>query len=66
MRLTIGNFIVNEIQFGSETRFQNGLLTINKEEALKMVLENEHITQAEIHLVKPGDDARIFQSWEIY
>ncbi|MBI9014198.1 MAG: glycine/sarcosine/betaine reductase component B subunit [Clostridiales bacterium] len=59
MRLEMGNFFVEEIQFGSETAFNNGLLTINKEEALKVVFEDEHIVEAELHIVRPGDDVRL-------
>lgn len=59
MRLEIGNFFVKEIQFGTETMFQDGLLTINKEEALKVVFEDEHIVEAELHIVRPGDDTRL-------
>ncbi len=59
MKLTIGNFNVNDIVFGEKTAFNNGKLTINKEEALKVVFEDEHITEAELHIVNPGDDVRI-------
>jgi glycine reductase len=32
---------------------------INKEEALKVVREDSHITEAELHIVRPGDDTRL-------
>ncbi len=59
MKLEIGNFHVKEICFGNETGFSKGVLTINKEEALEFVKEDEHITDADLVLVKPGDDVRI-------
>lgn len=59
MKLEIGNFYVKDILFGEETSFVEGILTINKEEALKVVKEDEHITEAELHIVKPGDDVRL-------
>lgn len=59
LKLEMGNFQVEEIQFGDVTSFKDGLLTINKEEALKVVFEDEHITKAELHLVRPGDDVRM-------
>lgn len=34
MKLEIGNFHVTDVQFGSETAFRNGLLTIDKEAAI--------------------------------
>lgn len=59
MKLEIGNFYVEEIQFGAETAFKDGLLTVNKEEALKVVFEDEHIVDADLHIVRPGDDVRL-------
>ncbi len=59
MKLTIGNFIVKDIEFGNKTEFKNGVLTINKQQALSVVREDEHITEAELHIVKPGDDVRL-------
>jgi glycine reductase len=59
MNLKIGNFFVKDIVFGEETRFENGLLTINKEEALAVVKEDEHITKADIVIVMPGDSVRL-------
>ncbi len=59
MRLELGNFYVKDIVFGEETSYSNGILTINKEEALKVVMEDEHITDADLHIVKPGDRVRL-------
>lgn len=59
MRLEIGNFYVKDIVFGAKTEFKDGLLTINKEEALGVVFEDEHITEADLHIVKPGDMVRL-------
>lgn len=59
MRLEMGNFYVTAIQFGSETSYHEGVLTINKEEALAVVKEDQHITEAELYLVNPGDEVRM-------
>lgn len=59
MKLTLGNFHVKDIQFGEKTFFKDGILTVNKEEALNVVKEDEHITEAELHIVKPGDNVRM-------
>lgn len=59
MKLELGNFYVKDILFGGETKYENGILTINKEEALELVKEDEHITQADIIIAKPGDNVRI-------
>ena len=59
MELHIGNFYVKDIKFGDRTKFENSTLTINKEEALNIVKEDKHITEADIIIVKPGDMVRI-------
>lgn len=59
VRLEIANFNVEDITFGDETSYQDGTLIINKEEALKVVKEDEHITEADIKIARPGEDKRI-------
>lgn len=59
MKLELGNFYVKDIVFGDKTFYSKGILTINKEEALKVVKEDEHITEADLFIVKPGDKVRL-------
>ncbi len=59
MKLKLANFQVETLCFGDRSEFRNGRLTINKEEALSVVLEDEHITEAELYIVKPGDPVRL-------
>ena len=59
MRLEIGNFYVKDIVFGDKLSFDNGILTINKEEALAFIREDERITEAELYIAKPGDKIRM-------
>ena len=59
MKLDIANFHVKDIQFGEKTEYVDGILTVNKKEALDVVFEDEHITEADLHIVKPGDEVRL-------
>ena len=59
MKLKLGHFHVKEVTFGEFTRFENGVLTINKEEALAVVREDEHITSADLVIARPGEEKRI-------
>lgn len=59
MRLEIGNFYVKDIRFGDKTEFRQGILTVNKDEALQVVFEDEHITEADLVITRPGDSVRI-------
>ena len=40
MKLEIGEFYVKDIIFGSSLSFDKGVLTINKDEALKFIKED--------------------------
>lgn len=59
MKLEMGNFYVKDIVFGHKTFYADGILTINKKEALDVVKEDEHILDADLYIVKPGDKVRI-------
>lgn len=59
MRLEIGNFPVQDVVFGDQLSYKDGVLTINKEEALAVVKEDEHITEADILIARPGESKRI-------
>ncbi len=59
VRLELENFPVEEVQFGNETSYDDGVLTINKEEALEVVKKDDHITDADIVFARPGEDKRI-------
>ncbi|WP_317316999.1 glycine/sarcosine/betaine reductase component B subunit [Peptostreptococcus russellii] len=59
MKLEIGNFYVKDVKFGGNTEFLDGILTINKEEALAFIKSDEHITNVDIEIAKPGDSTRI-------
>ncbi|MBR1439382.1 MAG: betaine reductase, partial [Synergistaceae bacterium] len=56
MRLEIGAFHVKDIVFGDKTAYNAGVLTVNKEELLGVVKEDEHITTADFKIVHPGDN----------
>ena len=59
MKLEIGNFYVKDIVFGEQLSLRDGVLTINKEEALAYNREDERITEAELYIAKPGDKIRM-------
>lgn len=59
MRLEIGNFHVKDVVFGDATQYQNGVLTIDKAEAIAYLREDEHFTDLDLVIAKPGDAIRI-------
>lgn len=59
MRLEIGKVHINDIQFGTETKVQNGVLFINKQELIREVSGDERLRSIDVDLAKPGDEIRI-------
>jgi glycine reductase len=65
MKLTIQNFEIRDITFGDSTEYADGLLTINKNELIRLITEDKRITDLEIELVNPGERTRISNILEI-
>ena len=60
MKLTIGNLHVQDVCLGSENSFKDGILTIDKAVAIEYLKgEDDHITDLDIVIARPGDDTRI-------
>ena len=58
-KLRIGNFHVKDIVFGEKTSFNNGVLTVDKEEAIASLDPNNELKNIQLYIVRPGDSARI-------
>lgn len=59
MRLEIGNIFIKDIQFGPETKVENGVLYVNKEELLKEVAGDERVASINFDIARPGEEVRI-------
>jgi hypothetical protein len=59
VKLEIGNFYVKSIEFSNKTSYENGILRLSKEELLNFIKEDERITDADLHIVNPGEMIRL-------
>lgn len=60
MKLTIGNFHVKDLILGDRNSYQNGVLTVNKADAIAYVKKSDaHLTDVDLIVAHPGDDVRI-------
>lgn len=59
MKLELFNYQVNDVKFGDKTEFKDGILSINKKEAIDFIKKDEHILSCEIEIAKPGESIRI-------
>ena len=60
MRLELGTFPVNDLVFGSQTRWSDGVLEIDADEILELVRSDPRIAQADLELARPGESVRIW------
>lgn len=60
MRLELGTFPVRDVVFGSHTRWQDGVLEINRDALLEEVRRDPRLTKAALELARPGESTRIW------
>lgn len=59
MKLELGKIKINDVQFGDKTEVVKGTLYVNKDEIIKLVLEDDRILSADVELARPGESVRI-------
>lgn len=59
MRLELGHVLIKDVQFGAETKIENGVLTVNKQELIDLIREDEHLSSVDVDIAKPGESIRI-------
>lgn len=59
MKLEHRRIHIKDIQFGEKTAVKNGLLTVNKEELIKILKEDERIKDVKVDIARPGEKVRI-------
>lgn len=59
MRLELGNIFIKDIQLGSETKIENKILYVNKEELIAEISKDENLVSVDVELARPGESVRI-------
>lgn len=59
MRLELGQVLIKDVQFGSDTKLEGGVLTVNKQELIDLIKEDEHLESVEVDIARPGESVRI-------
>lgn len=58
-KLEMGKFYVKDIKFDETTSFKDGILSVNKKEAIAYLNPEEKLTNIDLHIVRPGDRTRL-------
>jgi len=59
MKLRIGNFYIKDIVFGDKTVYKDGVLTVNKKEAIAALNKDGGLKDIDLHIARPGESVRI-------
>ena len=59
MRLELGYIYIKDIQFGTESKIEDGILYVSSEAASSVALEDEHIKNVSFDIARPGESVRI-------
>lgn len=59
MRLELGNVLIKDVQFGDESKIDNGVLFVNKQELIDLIMEDEHLKEVDVDIARPGESVRI-------
>ena len=59
MKLELGYVHINDIQFASESKVENGTIYVNAEELKALLLEDENLKSVSLDIAKPGESVRI-------
>jgi len=59
MRLELGKVFIKDVQFGSQTKIENGVLYVNKEELIALIREDENLKKVDVEIARPGESVRI-------
>lgn len=59
MRLELGKVLIKDVQFGQESKIENGVLFVNKQELIDLISEDEHLKEVDVNIARPGESVRI-------
>ena len=59
MKLELGIIPVKDIQFGPESKVENGVIYVNADELKALLLEDENLKSVEFDIARPGESVRI-------
>ena len=59
MKLELGKINIKDVQFGPETKVEQGVLYVNEEEVIRIAKLDDRILDAKVELARPGESVRI-------
>ena len=55
MKLELGYIDITDIQFAAESKVENGVIYVNKDELRALLLEDENLKSVDFEIARPGE-----------
>ena len=65
MRLELHNIRIKDVRFGADTKVDNGVLTINRQELQALLEGDRRLSKVDIEIAHPGERCRILQVGDV-
>ncbi|HEV8636631.1 MAG TPA: glycine/sarcosine/betaine reductase component B subunit [Chloroflexota bacterium] len=65
-RLEVGSFPVRDVRLDGRTGWEDGVLTVDRDELLGMVREDPRIGWASLEAVRPGESVRVVNVYDVW
>ena len=65
MKLEICDFPVRDARFGPQTKYSDGVLTVNKDEMIQTINEGGVFNEIQLDIARPGESARIINVMDV-
>jgi sarcosine reductase len=59
MKLELGRIFIRDVAFGTATRVEKGVLTVNADELRQLILADDRLVDVKLDIAKPGESVRI-------
>ena len=66
MKLELGKFEINDVQFAEKSYIENHVLYVNKAEVEALVLEDDKLIECRLDIARPGERTRITRKTSDY
>jgi len=65
MKLEVGSIHVDNLELGARTALHDHTLVVDRDEIRRLVLEDTHFADVDVHVARPGDSVRIIHALDV-
>src|SRR4051794_25854176 len=65
MQLEVGSIHIDNLELGARTALHDHTLVVDRDEIRRLVLEDTHFADVDVHVARPGDSVRIIHALDV-